>query len=348
MRVSSERRQLTGSRASRAIPTYLAYGLRVRSEIALDAPLTHASRCDLEIRRGVRRPIPHAVPEGQLLAHVDLPNGGSSLTRGTGGYVWRVDGVCDFALDRTLRAAHVHMAPHTEDEFGSLLLGSFLADVLTLNGCCVLHASAIEVGGDAIAFIGGSGSGKSTLAALCCIAGARVVTDDVLRVELQDGGGRCFSGSHALRLRPGSAALTEHLQAATRHSTIDERTAVLPDPARAVTFPIAAVVAPRYARDSRELRVARLRGSAALLELLRAPRSTGWIGAERARTDLNVLADLVAAVPVYGAELPLGPRVDPGLGRGLLGLIGIESVDPAPAPVGTRAHDGRGALVSET
>ena len=329
------------------MPTYLAYGLRVRSEIALDAPVTHASPGDLEIRRGARRAIPHAVPEGQLLARVDLPNGGSSLTCGRGGYVWRVDGVCDFELDRTLRAAWVHMAPDAAEEFGSLLLGSFLADVLALDGRCVLHASAIEVGGSAIAFIGGSGSGKSTLAALCCIAGARVVTDDVLRVELRDDAGWCFRGSQALRLRPGAAALTEHLHAATRHSTIDERTAVLPDAPTAAAVPIAAVVAPCCARASKELRVERLRGSAALLELLRFPRSVGWIGTERARTDLSVLADLVATVRVYRAELPWGPRIDPGLGRRLLARIGIDVGDPAREPVGTLADDGRGVLVAE-
>ena len=338
---------MTGSPAARAVSTYLAYGLRVRSEFALDAPVTRAWPRDLEIRCGARRPIPYSVPEGQLLARVRVGNGGSSLTSGRDGYVWRVDGVCDFELDQARRAARVHMAPDVDEEFGSLLLSSFLADMLALDGHCVLHASAVEVGGAAIAFTGGSGSGKSTLAALCCIAGARVVTDDVLRVELREDAGWCFRGSQALRLRPGADALTEHLQAATRHSTIDERTAVSPDPGAAATLPIAAVVAPRCARDLNELRVQRLRGSAALLELLRSPRSIGWISSERARTDLSVLADLVATVPVYRAELPWGPRIDSGLGRRLLAAIGIDVGAPAREPVATCADTGRGVLVSE-
>jgi hypothetical protein len=320
-----ERGQLTGSADSQACPTYIAHGLRVRSEIALDAPVTRVSPRDLEIRLGARRPIPYALPDGHLLARIEVPGGGSSLTGGRGGYVWRVDGLCDIAFDQTRRTARVHMDPDAAEEFVSLLLPSFLADMLALDGRCVVHASAIEVGGAAIAFIGGSGVGKSTLAALCCIAGARLVTDDVLRVELREGAAWCFSGSHALRLRPAAAVLAEHLQAATRRSTLDARTAVFPDAVGGATFPIAAVVAPRWARDSTELRVERLRGSAALVELLRSPRSIGWIDPDRARTDLNVLADIVATVPLYRAQLPWEPLINPALGRTLLAQIGIEA-----------------------
>lgn len=61
---------------------------------------------------------------------------------------------------------------------------------------------AEEVGGRAVAFIGSSGIGKTTLKALCCAAGARLVTDDVLRVEPRDGEGWCFHGTCTLRLRP--------------------------------------------------------------------------------------------------------------------------------------------------
>ena len=72
--------------AARALPTYLVHGLRVRSAIVLDAPAACASACDPEIRWGTRRPIPEAVPDGQLLARVDWPDGGFSLTSDPGGY----------------------------------------------------------------------------------------------------------------------------------------------------------------------------------------------------------------------------------------------------------------------
>lgn len=70
----------------RALPTYLVHGLRVRSAIVLDAPAACASACDPEIRWETRRPIPEAVPDGGLLARVDWPDGGFSLTSDPGGY----------------------------------------------------------------------------------------------------------------------------------------------------------------------------------------------------------------------------------------------------------------------
>jgi hypothetical protein len=152
------------------------------------------------------------------------------------------------------------------------------------------------------------------------VAGADVVTDDVLRVEVHDGAGYCFTGSPELRLRSGVAGIAEHL-VATRHSTIDERLAVQPAAASVGMLPLSAFVAPRYAPGSDELTVERLHGSAALRELLRAPRTVGWVGAERAQHDLGVLAALVESVAVYSAEVPARQPLDPELGRQLLERI---------------------------
>ncbi|MGA2470746.1 MAG: hypothetical protein ABSG64_08665 [Solirubrobacteraceae bacterium] len=318
--------------ASRAIPTYQLHGLHVRSAARLDAPVVDAPDCDIEIRWGERRAIPHALPGGELLSRLDLPEGSSSLTADADGYVWRVADICDFVVDRARRDACIHLAPGVDEELASLLAGSFLAKMLALAGRCVLHSSAVEVDGRAVAFIGGSGTGKTTVAALCCVAGARVVTDDVLRVELRDGKGWCFSGSGELRLRPGAAALAEHLAFAPRRSTIDERTAVAPAVTVGGTFPLAALLAPRLSEDFDELRVERLRGSAALLELLRAPRTIGWVSAEPAQHDLGVLAGLAESVPVYLADLPWRQPVDAELGRRLLDRIGLEVHDRRVSP----------------
>lgn len=341
---SSTNHDVGQARATHAQPTYRLHGLYVRSELVLDAPITREPACDLEIRWGKRRMIPDVIPDGELLARVDWPEGGSCLTVGPSGWLWRVTGICDFTLDRTGRTARVHLAPDAEEELASLFVGNFLARFLALNGFCVLHASAIEVGAGVIAFIGDSGSGKTTVAALCCIAGAQVVTDDVLRVELRDDEAWCFGGSRALRLRPGADTLAKHLAAAGRRSTVDERTSVSPAAANGASFPIAAIVAPVCVRESNDVRVERLRGSSALLELIRFPRSSGWIGADRARNDLGVLAGLATSVPIYRAELPWGPRVDPGLGRRLLAAIGLDAEAPARESCRAPGDTDRGAL----
>lgn len=309
------------------------HGLCVRSSVRIDAPAVRAAHCDIEIRWGERRIIPDAPPDGRLLSRLSFPQGGSSLTASADGYVWRVDGVCEFVVDRAVRHARVHLAPDADDEQAGLFVGSFLAKMLVLDGCCVLHASAVSLGARAVAFVGASGAGKSTVAALCCAAGARVVTDDVLRVEVSDGAGWCYGGSHELRLRPGAAEVVECLGASPNRATIDGRTAVLPGAGEGVMFRLAAFVAPRAVRDG-GLKVERLRGSAALMEVVRSPRTIGWTDAWPARRDLDVLAALVASVPVYRAQLPWGAKLSSVLGQTLLDRLGFELTGSPPVRQG--------------
>src|SRR5258708_39789946 len=56
------------------------------------------------------------------------------------------------------------------------------------RGLLPLHANAIEVGGQAVAFVGPSGAGKSTLAAYFRDRGYRVLCDDVWVVSFGSDG----------------------------------------------------------------------------------------------------------------------------------------------------------------
>ncbi len=75
------------------------------------------------------------------------------------------------------------------------LLGAVLAGVLHQRGLLLLHSSAVEVGGTAIAFIGEKGWGKSTLAALMEGRGHRLVADDVVAIDIDK--------QRAIRVLPG-------------------------------------------------------------------------------------------------------------------------------------------------
>jgi hypothetical protein len=74
----------------------------------------------------------------------------------------------------------------TLEDASTYLLGPVLGLVLRLRGITCLHASAIDLGGQAIAVIGPPGSGKSTTAAIFATSGYRVLSDDV--VALSDHG----------------------------------------------------------------------------------------------------------------------------------------------------------------
>lgn len=66
----------------------------------------------------------------------------------------------------------------------TVLLGPILCILLRQRGLLVLHASAVNIKGKAIAFIGGSGWGKSTLATAFHTEGYNVLCDDVMPVQI--------------------------------------------------------------------------------------------------------------------------------------------------------------------
>lgn len=109
---------------------------------------------------------------------------------------------------------------------------------------CTLHASAVEVDEGVIAIVGRSGQGKSTLAAMLCAAGAKLITDDALRVVADDDGVCCFSGTSTLRLRPGAADLARAFAPGTAHSTADGRIGVDAEPPSLERLPLVGVLLP--------------------------------------------------------------------------------------------------------
>jgi hypothetical protein len=85
---------------------------------------------------------------------------------------------------------------------GELMLGftSTLTGIcLNLQGQVAIHANAVILNGQAIAFIGYSGAGKSTLSAFCTSCGAEFVTDDVLVLNEQ---GDVLPGNPRIKLYP--------------------------------------------------------------------------------------------------------------------------------------------------
>lgn len=112
-----------------------------------------------------------------------LPDGGLFLGFAREGldYALSFPGLAEFRIlseGREIRCAPAPGAP--EATLRHLLLDQVIPLVLSLRRELVLHASAVDVAGSAIAFMGESGRGKSTLAAFFCKEGARLVTDDCL------------------------------------------------------------------------------------------------------------------------------------------------------------------------
>jgi hypothetical protein len=154
---------------------YRAYGLTIRSELPLpELDRDAADFPELIIRLGTTgRPLPQSdsgtVCEfGLESQYVAWPGVGAFLIQGTHTIVIEP-------------AAGVSMPL-----LNLPLLGPVVALLLHLRGLLVLHASAVDLGGRAVAFLGAKGAGKSTTVAAFVAAGHRLLADDVLAIDLSD------------------------------------------------------------------------------------------------------------------------------------------------------------------
>ena len=132
--------------------------------------------------------------------------------------------------------AHVAAAPPAGApwRWERLVLAQVLPLAAALRGMEILHASAVEMAGQAVAFLGGSGVGKTTLAARIVARGARLVTDDVLAVDVTDGAVRAHRGGAVARVDPREL----------RAMTADERHALGAARARAEKWHVRPTLAP--------------------------------------------------------------------------------------------------------
>jgi hypothetical protein len=94
--------------------------------------------------------------------------------------------------------------PLTIEDTATYLLGPVMGFVMLLRGVVCLHASAVAIGDEAIAFLGPAGSGKSTTAAAFAERGYSVLAEDV--VTLDDRGDRFLvrPGYPCIRLWPAA------------------------------------------------------------------------------------------------------------------------------------------------
>lgn len=301
--------------------TYDQCGLRLRCEFPLDLPTVADGEWDIDVVSGDDIDDTTGPPPGEQILRYSSHEDTWYIATWTGtDYRFRFRDCGEIVISADLDRAVVRRDPTGNHSLLPILVaGTMAALVLTLRGQTVLHASAVEIDGGVLAFIGDSGSGKSTLAAMMCADGAPLVTDDLLTVRPGDPP-TCRGGAHELRLRPAAAGLSESMPSARSRQTADDRTAVAVPAVGGVSRPLSAIVVPMPARDVRDLAVNRFSPSTALLALLNAPRVHGWDRPDVLTRDLAVLGSIANAIPVYAARIPWGPPFDPAIGPAIADL----------------------------
>lgn len=128
------------------------------------------------------------------------------------GSLLRLPRLADFWINAQGTSVEAWPAPGLDHEAcHQLYLNNVMPMALSRQGKLVLHASAVEVEGRALVFVGVSGRGKSTLATAFARRGYPLIVDDGLVVEFVEGKPMAMPGDRSVRLwRDSEQLLAAH------------------------------------------------------------------------------------------------------------------------------------------
>lgn len=195
-------------------------------------------------------------------------------------------------------------APMAAEDVVDFLLGPVLGVVLRLRGITCLHASAVSIGGKAIAFVGVAGAGKSTTAALFARKGHAVLTDDIATLVEREGSFRVLPAYPYLNLWLGTLDMLTGA-GDNSHSELAAADKVrVPLDAGAWKFqpealPLAAIyVLANRSAESRAPFVEDLPPSEALMGLVANTYGNTILDAAMKAQEFRVLGELVKSLPI--------------------------------------------------
>lgn len=300
---------------------YAQCGLLMRSAVALDLPTSGGGQWEVDVRWGDDIVESGGAPAGEVIAEYgDGETTWYTAVETESGYVLRFSECGEFVISADLSEVVVRRdADGRPDLLPILLAGTVSAFLLTLRGVSVLHASAVAVDGVGLAFVGRSGQGKSTLATLMCLAGAELVTDDVLAVD-PGPPATCVGGASELRLREAAAHLADAQPDRPSRMTADERRSFAPMSAPAGPLLLAAIIIPSPSRTVTEVELHQLSASDAMFTVMAYPRIYGWRRPDVLTREFTTLGQLANQVPVYHATIPWGPPFSPDVATALITL----------------------------
>lgn len=291
---------------------YQIYGLHLRSEWALachpanghclatvelhESPTNLATRSLEEV---------HVGPDDWFYRR--LSDGSDYLRWGT-----LAEFHVSLAGDRiTARSLNGHIPQPTR----TFLLSQVLSFALLKQGIETLHATVIELAGEAIAFVGDCGYGKSTLAAAFLHSGAKLLTDDLLVLDIRNSAPPlvlAHPGFPRIKLFPDSAKVLLKDPAAGKPLLPGSNKLVFPLSERAHTAgprPLKAIyvlTAQGRTRRCQRVMIWRLPRQRACLSLI--ANAFNPVISERSRLarQFEWAAKLATAVPVKSLSYPKG------------------------------------------
>jgi hypothetical protein len=194
---------------------YTLHGLEIWSNVEIpalcpsdDSPVR---RVDLKVWLGVFPSAAAAAPSTTWFESRYTTETGEPMLRalrlahGNHYQITYCDGT-DFVIDGAGREVWVTWpSSMTVAEVSAYLLGPIVGVAMRLRGITCLHASAVNVDGRAVAFLGREGAGKSTTAAALAVKGFPVLSDDTIALTERGSEWTAAPGYPRVRLWPDSA-----------------------------------------------------------------------------------------------------------------------------------------------
>lgn len=202
---------------------------------------------------------------------------------------------------------------YTLEDAVTYLLGPVIGFVLRLRGIVPLHASAVCIGEQAVALMGGPGAGKSTTAAGLARIGHAVLADDLAALREQDDSFLVQSGYPRINVWPDSALALFGSEKTLPNisSTWDKRFMAL-DPMgmrfERRELPLAAVyiLGPRETNSNAPV-IEEIEGPSALVNLAANTYVNYLLDEEMRELEFGLLSRLLSKVPVKFVH----PAADP-------------------------------------
>ncbi len=290
---------------------YFLYGLLLRSVLPLPGPeFARSGTARVELFRGstslfsrARRQAETTQPKGKWFRHVRLSDGADYIE-------W--SGLFEFLVSADGRRIACHrLNGASDDAFQTYLLSQVLSFALLKKRIEPLHATAVVVDGEAVAFLGDCGFGKSSLGAAFLQAGHRLLTDD-LRV-LKDEGHRfvAYPGPPRIKLFPDIASnlLGERANGTPMNNQtpklvipLDQDEAVPPEGA----LPLKAiyVLKPPVSTRGPRITIRLLSARRAFVELITNTFNAVIVEPDRLKRQFALASRLAARVPVKSLSFP--------------------------------------------
>jgi hypothetical protein len=270
-----------------------AYGLRIRSVVPLPAAVAAGDAgADTDVRWADLESVTRSLRARSLAASVTEMETALAIP-GIGTFLARLGREILVDPDPGVGSALLQLA----------LLGPVLAALLQQRGNLVLHASAVEVDGAAVGFLGGRGAGKSTMAAALLGRGYPLLADDLLAVSLDGGPPRVLPGLPQLKLWPDALAALggdPDLLPPVREG-LDKRVQKLGGHGRSGEVPLAVLYVLSSDDDPT---IEPIQSPAAFLELVSHSYGIAWLHGVSGPGQFAARAELARRVPVRRLRRP--------------------------------------------